>query len=82
MFWVAFWQLRGATSSDVPIPWSEIEMWGRAHGLDHEQRTRAHLLVRILDIEFRDHMQKKREQVEKRASKKGKRTGGRRRGRR
>jgi hypothetical protein len=80
LFWIAYWQLRGCTPREQPIPWSEIECWGRANGLDYETRCRAHHLLSSMDTELLKWHSTQKERGEKRSARKGKQ--GKRRGRR
>ena len=61
LYWIAFWELRSTSGYEDPIPWSECEMWGRAHGLNYDKRERLHTLVHGMDAKFREWFRKRQE---------------------
>lgn len=75
LYWICFWELRSSVSVEDPIPWSEREMWARAHRLDYDQRERLHQLVSAMDSEFRKWKSKQTEHQSKGEDKRIRRGG-------
>lgn len=53
--WVDLDSCRAIGMVAGPIPWTAVEDYCKALGLDQEQRSRMHRLIRAMDIAYMEH---------------------------
>lgn len=79
--WHGFWRLSNARPQGMNgylrIPLSEVEAYCRLHGFDFGQRTEFLFYVERLDDEFMKHVEKLREEEEKKRTTQNKTKTGR-----
>ena len=62
VIYAAFSELQTCRVFGGPIPWTAIQKYAEAHGMDRASRDELHALVRALDIEYLKHQDSKRSQ--------------------
>lgn len=57
--WVELDSCRAIGMVAGPIPWTAVEEYSKASGLDDEQRSRLHRLIRAMDVLYMEHQRGK-----------------------